>query len=96
MAKFKFDGTNLKDGLKVIANVKGNEIREGSGFKVIANVKDNKIHQGTGFTVIFNIQGDEIRQGSGFTKIATMKDVDSAIEGPGKTLKAALWLVCCR
>ena len=96
MSKYKFDGTNLKEGLKIIANVKGNEIREGSGFKVIANVKDDEIREGGGFKVIFNVKGDDIRQGGGFTKIASMKDVDKVIEGPGKVIKAALWLICCR
>jgi hypothetical protein len=38
----------------------------------------------------------DIRQGSGSTRIATMKDVDSAIEGPGKITKAALWFYFVR
>lgn len=96
MSKLKFDGTNLKDGSKVLANVKGHDIRKESGSTVIGNIKDKHIRQGSGSTVLFNLSGDDIRQGSGSTKIATMKDVDAAIEGPGKELKAALWLLCCR
>lgn len=96
MTKYKFDGTALKDGGKTIANVKGNDIREGNGFTVRANVKDDNVRQGNGFTVLFNIKGDDIRQGDGFTKIATMKDVDKVIDGPGKVIKAALWLMFCR
>jgi hypothetical protein len=25
-----------------------------------------------------------------------MKDVDRAIDGPGRMVKAALWVLCCR
>lgn len=96
MAKYKFDGTNLKEGSKVIANVKGNDIREGNGSTVVANIKGDDIRQKNGSTIMFNIKGDDIRQGSGSTKIATMKEVDKDIEGPGKLIKAALWIQFCR
>lgn len=96
MASYKFDGTNLKEGSKIIANVKGNDIREGNGSRVIGNIKGDDIHEANRSKVIFNIKGDDIRQGSGSSKIATMKDVDKAIDGPGKVLKAALWVLCCR
>lgn len=96
MGKLTFDGTNLKDGGTVVANIKGNDIREGSGSTVLGNIKGDEIRQGSGSSTIFNIKGDEIRQGSGSSKIATMKDVHNAIDGPGKNLKAALWLLCCR
>jgi K+/H+ antiporter YhaU regulatory subunit KhtT len=96
MAKYKFDGTNLKEGSKTLANVQGNNIRKETGSTVIANIQGDNIRQGTGSTVLANVRGDEIRQGTGTTKIATMKDVDSAIEGPGRVVKAALWFVCCR
>lgn len=94
--KYKFDGTNLKDGVKVVANIKGNDIREGSGVKVIANIKGDDIREGSGVKVMANIKGDDIRQGSGVSKIATMKDVEKVIEGPGKVVKAALWFYFCR
>jgi len=96
MSKLKFDGTHLKDGSKTIANVNGNNIRKENGSTVIGNISGNNIRQGSGSTVLFNLSGDDIRQGSGSTKIATMKDVDASIEGPGKALKAALWVLCCR
>lgn len=96
MAAYKFDGTVLKEGSKTIAHIKGNEIREGTGSKVLANIKDDQIRMGTGSSVMFNIRGDDIRQGTGSSKIATMKEVDKVIDGPGKNVKAALWLVCCR
>ena len=94
--KYKFDGTNLKDGVKVIANVKGNDIREGSGIKVIANMKGDDIRDGSGIKVMANVRGDDIRQATGLTKIATMKDVEKVIDGPGKVVKAALWFYFCR
>lgn len=96
MAKLKFDGTSLKDGAKTIANVSGNNIREGSGPKTVANINGNNIREGNGPKVMFNISGNDIRQGNSPSKIATMKDVDAQIEGPGKVVKAALWLYFCR
>ncbi len=97
MAKYKFDGTYLKEGSKTIANVKGNDIREGTGsINTVGNIKGDDIRQKTGSTVMFNIKGDDIRQGTGSSKIATMKDVDKEIEGPGKVVKAALWVLFCR
>jgi hypothetical protein len=96
MAKYKFDGTELKDGGKTVANVRGDDIREGSGSHVIGNIRGDDIRQGSGSSVMFNIRGDEIRQGSGSSKIGTMENVHSAIDGPGKVVKAALWVLCCR
>jgi hypothetical protein len=96
MAKYKFDGKILKEGGKTVANVNGNEVREGSGSRVIGNIKGDEIRQGNGSVVLFNVNGDEIRQGNGSKKIGSMKDVGAAIEGPGKVVKAALWVICCR
>lgn len=96
MSKMSFDGTRLKDGGKTIANVSGKQIREGTGGKVIANISGDSIREGSGGKVLFNISGDNIRQGSGGAKVATMKDVHNAIAGPGKNVKAALWLFYCR
>ena len=96
MAQYKFDGTYLKDGSKTIANVQGNNIREGSGSKVIGNINGDNIRQGAGSAVLFNVRGDDIRQGAGSSPVGSMKDVNNAIEGPGKVVKAALWALCCR
>ena len=96
MAKLKFDGKSLKDGSKTIANVSGTNIREGSGSKTVANISGNNIREGSGSKVLFNVSGDDIRQGSGSSKMATMKDVDAQIDGPGKIVKAALWAYYCR
>ena len=96
MSKLKFDGKNLKEGSTVIANISGNNIRSGNGSTVVGNISGDNIRQGNGSTVLFNISGDNIRQGNGSTIIAKMKDVDADIEGPGKTFKAALWVLCCR
>lgn len=96
MSHYKFDGIYLKEGSRVIANVKGHDIREGNGSHMIGNVKGDDIRQGNGSTILFNIRGDDIRQGNGSTRIATMRDVDAAIDGPGKVIKAALWLLLCR
>lgn len=96
MATYTFDGTKLKKGSNIIANIRDNDIRKGDGSAVIGNMKGDDIRQGSGSTVIFNIKDDEIRQGTGSTKVASMKDVDNAIDGPGKNFRAALWLLCCR
>ena len=91
MAKYKFDGKKLKDGAKVIANVSGDKLREGSGSKVIANINGEQVRERSGSKVYFNVKGNDLREGTGSKKLATMKDVENAIEGPGKTIKAALW-----
>ena len=70
MAKFKFDGQYLKDGSRVVANVKGDHIRKDRGSTVVANLKDDHIRDGQGSTVIANLKGEDIRKGRGSTRIA--------------------------
>lgn len=96
MGGYKFDGKNLKDGIKIIANVSGNSIREGSGVKTIMNISGDNIREGSGVKTIANVHGEDVRLGSGVSKIGTMKEVDKSIEGPGKVIKAALWFYFCR
>ena len=96
MADYTFDSTTLKRGTTTIAHVKDNQIRQGNGTKVLGHIHGEAIREGTGTKTLFTRKGDEIRAGTGTSKIATMKDVDAAIKGPGKTIKAALWLLCCR
>lgn len=91
MSKFKFDGKHLKSGGRTIANVSGNKIRKGTGSSTVANIRDDKVRSGTGSSVIMNVRGDDIRQGSGSTRIARMRDVHNAIDGPGGITLAALW-----
>lgn len=97
MAQYKFDGATLREGSNtIIANVHGDEIRQGSGSNVIGNIHGDSIRHGSGSNILFNVRGDDLRQGAGSNRIATVKDVDNAIDGPGKIVKAALWLLCCR
>ena len=96
MAQYKFDGKKLKKGGKTIANVKGVHIRESNGVTVIGNISGSKIKKGKGGAVLFNVSGDNICKGGGGFKIATMKDVDKAIDGPGHMVKAALYVLCVR
>ena len=49
-----------------------------------------------GGSILANVKGNDIRQGSGGSRIATMKDVDAAIDGPGGVTKAALWFMFIR
>ena len=96
MANYKFDGSTLKQGGRTVASVKGDQIREGSGGKVVASVRNDQIRQGSGGPVAFNVRGDDIRQGTGSSRVGTMKDVNNAIDGPGRVIKAALWVYFCR
>jgi len=91
MAKYKFDGKYLKMGSKVIANVQGDNIREGRGSNVIANIKGSKVREKRGSNTLFNLQGDKIRLGNGSSKIATMDEIRKEIDGPGGITLAALW-----
>ncbi len=92
MSQLKFDGVRLKDGGSTIANVRGDKICSGSGSSVACNVRGDKICEGSGSSTAFNVRGDNICEGSGSSRIATMKDVDKAISGPGHVIKAALWV----
>ena len=67
----KFDGTNVKNGSRVVANMKrSNELREGSssGGKALGNIKrNNEIREGSssGGKALCNIKdGKNIRLGS--------------------------------
>lgn len=96
MGSFKFDGQYLKEGSRVVANVKGDHIRKERGSMVVANLKDDHIRDGRGSTVVANLKGDDIRKERGSTRIARMRDVDGDIDGPGRLVKAALWLYFVR
>ena len=96
MAKFKFDGQYLKDGSREVANVKGDHIRKDRGSTVVANLKDDHIRDGRGSTVMANLKGEDIRKVRGSPRIARMRDVDGDIDGPGRLVKAALWLYFVR
>ena len=96
MSSYKFDGKKLKRGGTTVANVSGTRIRKGSGSSAICNIRDDNIRDGSGSSTKFNLRGDDIRSGSGSSKIATMKDVDKDIDGPGRVVKAALWLYFVR
>ncbi len=90
----KFDGSKLKDGSKVVANVRGDKVYDGSGSsKTLVNVRGDKIYASYGSSkCIANVRNRYLYEGSGSSKkITTMKDIDKAIDGPGGTIKAALW-----
>ena len=77
----KFDGKNLKDGSRTIANVRGDRIYEGSSTsKCLANVRSGKLYEGSTTS----------------RTLTTMKDIDKAIDGTGGTTKAALWIAKVR
>jgi hypothetical protein len=67
MTDYTFDGVILKYGSRIIANVKGDSIREGTGSHVVANIHGEEIREGTGSHTLFNLRGDEIRSGSGIS-----------------------------
>jgi len=96
MARYKFDGKNLKRGGSTIANVSGNNIRKGSGSSTVGNVRGNNIRKGSGSSTLANVRGDYVRQGSGSSTIAKMRDVRKEIDGPGEVTLAALWFFFVR
>ncbi len=78
----KFDGKFLKDGAKILCNVNGNKIYEGSGpFKALANIKGDKIYEGSGpFKVLIKLSDAARKIG------ATSRD----------PVTAAIWYLFCR
>lgn len=96
MANYKFDGRNLKQGSKTIANVSGNNIRKGSGSSTVCNISGNNIRKGSGSSTLCNVSGDNIRLGSGSSRIAKISDVRKVIDGPGGITLAALWFCFVR
>ena len=95
----KFDGKNLKDGSRTIANVRGDKIYEGSGnSKTLVNIRGDKIYEGSGNSkCLANVRSGKLYDGSGNSRtLTTMKDIDKAIDGTGGTTKAALWIAKVR
>ena len=80
----KFDGKYLKDGGKILCNLDGKLIRDGSS---------------TGGTPLCNIDGDYIRDGrsTGGTKLIKVSDaarkIGATSRGPST---AAMWYLFCR
>lgn len=96
MARIKFDGKYLKRGSSAIANVRKDKICKGLGSNATCNIRGEKICDGLGSNASFNVKGKDIRRGNTSSKIASMKEVDKAIDGPGHIVKAALWLYFVR
>ena len=96
MSAYKFDGRYLKRGGTIVANVQGDNVRKGNSSTTVANIRGDHIRKGSGSSTEFNLRGDDIRQGSGSSRIAQMRDVDKDIDGPGRVVKAALWLYFVR
>jgi hypothetical protein len=99
MATCKFDGSKLKMGSKVVANVRADKIYEGSGAsKCLGNIRGDRIYLGSGASKCFaNVRGDKIYEGSSSSKkIGALKDAQSAIDGPGGITIAALWVLCVK
>ena len=81
----KFDGTNVKNGSKVVANMKsGDQLRDGSssGGKVLGNIKSrDQIRDGSssGGKVLCNVKdGKNIRDGSSSGGRTLIKISDAA------------------
>ena len=96
----KFDGKCLKESSKILCNVKGNTIWEGSAaYKALANVRGDTIWEGSAaYKALVNVRGDTIWEGSAAYK-ALIKTSDAARKigatsrGP---LTAAIWYLFCR
>ena len=99
MASYKFDGSKLKSGAKIIANVYNDKIYEGSAHsKCLANIYNDKIYEGSAHSkCMANVYNGYIYEGSAHSrKIASLTDAQKAIDGPGGGVIAALWFVCVR
>lgn len=91
---YKFDGTKLtkRGSSTTIATVRGDKICKGTSTSTTATIRGDKVCDGTSSTTAYTIRGDNICQKTSTSRYKKMKDVDSDIEGPGKVVKAALWL----
>ena len=95
----KFDGKNLKDGSRTIANVRGDRIYEGSSTsKTLVNIRGDRIYEGSSTSkCLANVRSGKLYEGSSTSRtLTTMKDIDKAIDGTGGTTKAALWIAKVR
>jgi hypothetical protein len=96
----KFDGKYLKESSKILCNVRGNTIFEGSGgSKPLANVRGDTIFEGSGGSKpLANVRGDTIFEGSGGSKpLIKTSDVARKIGATSRgPLTAAIWYLFCR
>ena len=92
--RLEYKRDQLKDGSKTIANIKGNQLREGKGFSTLCNVKNDQVREGKGFSTLCNVKNGDIRDGKGFSRKAKVKDIRKSIRG-GEVLSdvyiAAIW-----
>ena len=94
MANFKFDGRELKDShSNVIGKVDGNYIKDVHS-NTVGRIDGDDIKDSHS-NLIARIRGNDIQDTHG-SRIATMDVVRSAIEGPGGTTLAALWVCFVR
>ena len=93
MAQFKFDGSNLYSNGSQIGRVSGNSIYDAHSSQV-GRVDGNNIYDRHS-SQIGRIDGNTIYDGHG-SRVGSMDDVRRAIEGPGGTTLAALWLCFVR
>tara|TARA_B100001059_G_C17539061_1_gene429430 strand:- start:278 stop:592 length:315 start_codon:yes stop_codon:yes gene_type:complete len=96
--KFKFSNNRYTEGeysSKVIANVSGDKLRQGTGSSTVANLDSSrkKVRKGTGSTTLCNIYGDDIREGTGSSRIGKVsKDVVKTIKNStGSPMDVAFW-----
>ena len=96
----KFDGKCLKESSKILCNVRGDTIFEGSGAsKPLANFRGDTIFEGSGASKpLANVRGDNIFEGSGASK--TLIKTSDAVRKIGATSQgpstAAMWFMFCR
>ena len=96
--KFKFSNNRYTEGeygSKVIANVYGDKLRQGTGSTTVANLdySRKKVRKGTGSTTLCNIYNSDIREGTGSTRIGNIdKDVKKTIKNStGSPMDVAFW-----
>lgn len=82
------------EGYKVIANIRKNQLREGTGSSVMCNIKDHKVRSKNGSSTICNIKNGDVRKANGSSRIAKIKDIRKEIknsESVSDEFMAAIW-----
>jgi len=96
----QFDGKKLMDGSKVLANcienIKSTVVYKGAeNLTPLYNIRRKTfIYGGLGtLQAIATVRDDKVYHGMSHENVlASIEDIDKAIEGPSGTTKVALWL----
>ena len=92
--KLEYKREQLKDGSKIIGNIKGTALRAGTGSTTLCNVKNYNVRKRTGSTTLCNVKNGDIRDKTGSSRIEKIKDIKKQIRGSeslSDVFIAAIW-----